>query len=112
MRNAIGQPIRVGDIVTHTTASHYADLSLGFVRGFVDLGNNWAGNHLYKVQVTWIFQHGSLSRHPVKTSVMLNTLTRVLRGTLDVDIQDRLSETMTEHFGSEHDARILSFQEM
>lgn len=111
MRNAIGQPIRVGDIVTHTTASHYADLSLGFVRGVVDLGN-LHGHHLYKVQVTWVFQHGSLSRHPVKTSVMLNTLTRVPRGTLDVDIQDRLSETMTEHFGSEHDARILSFQEM
>jgi len=90
MKTKIGQEIRIGEVVTHMTASAYADMSVGFVRGFIDVGPDWNGGQAIKVQVTWVWMNRNVIRHPVKTSVMLDTLTRVDIGTLSIELQSAL----------------------
>lgn len=93
--NAIGQTIEVGDVVTHTTASQYASLSMGFVRGFHE--EPGYGTHPpIKVDVTWVFgghwglRHGDGAVH---TSVRLPTVTKIDPVSLSPQLQERLAAT-------------------
>ncbi|ABE67694.1 hypothetical protein Wildcat_89 [Mycobacterium phage Wildcat] len=90
--NRIGQRIEVGDVITHTTASQHASLSLGFVRGFTE--TKWRGT---QVKVTWVWSGGySRKGRIVKTMVGLRTVTKIDPSTIDPELQVLLNDEMME----------------
>ena len=94
-KNALGQDIEVGDIVTHTTASAYESLSVGFVRKLTPNGRNYAdGTPYVSAGVTWV-NHG-WRKATVKTTVALSTVTRVDPYTLSQELQKSLVEAQGE----------------
>ncbi|AQT25759.1 hypothetical protein EniyanLRS_85 [Mycobacterium phage EniyanLRS] len=89
--NKIGQQIEVGDVVTHTTASRDASLSVGFVRGFAE--TKWRGT---RVKVTWVWNSYHRKGHIVKTMVDLRTVTKIDPSTIDPELQVLLNDEMME----------------